>query len=367
MIDLMFLRHGSSELDQHSIHPDFRLSSDHAPLSIDIPISEEVIQTSKLSLAPKSDQETAFIEDIILNFKNMDTSNINDTKKLECTVNQLGTFINQAWTKNAKKSKISKHSKQWWMEECSHSLNNYRASRSLKNWKKFKKVVKDIKRSFFDEKIQEVVNKSRGPWELINWIRRQKLSAIEAINHNGQPCLSPESLWNFLHSTFNTALNRQVDLNILNEVEHKPFFPWSPFSKEEFKSVIRKCSDASAPGPDKLTWCYLKFIINQDTYLTNIINIADSCINLGYWPKYFKYLSTIIIPKPNKTMYDQLKVFQPIILLNTLEKLIKKVITERLQFTVASNDFIHPSQLGGLKFKSTTDASIVLTHIVRSG
>ena len=40
---------------------------------------------------------------------------------------------------------------------------------------------------------------------------------------------------------------------------------------------------------------------------------------------------------------------------------------ERSQFIVASNDFIHPSQLGGLKFKSTTDAGIVLTHIVRSG
>ena len=153
VIDLIFLRYGSLELDQHLIHPDFQLSSDHAPLSINIPISKEDIQTFKLSLAPKSDQETAFIEDIILNFKNMDTSYINDTEKLECTVNQLGIFIDQAWTKNAKKSKISKHSKQWWTEKCSHSLNNYRASRSLKNWKKFKKVVKDVKRSFFDNKI----------------------------------------------------------------------------------------------------------------------------------------------------------------------------------------------------------------------
>jgi len=34
---------------------------------------------------------------------------------------------------------------------------------------------------------------------------------------------------------------------------------------------------------------------------------------------------------------------------------------------VACNDFIHPSQLGGLKFKSTTDAGITLTHIVQSG
>ena len=201
----------------------------------------------------------------------------------------------------------------------------------------------------------------------MNWIKRWKLSAIETINHNGHPCLLPESLWNALHSTFNTALNCQVNLNILNEVEHKPSQQWSPFSKEEFKSAISKCSDASVPGLNKLMWHHLKFIVNQDTCLTNIINIANSCINLGFWPKYFKISSTIIILKPNKTLYDQPKAFRPIVLFNTLGKLIEKVIAERLQFMVMSNDFIHLSQLGRLKFKSTTDTGIVLTHIVRSG
>ena len=66
-------------------------------------------------------------------------------------------------------------------------------------------------------------------------------------------------------------------------------------------------------------------------------------------------------------LYNQPKAFRPIVLLNTLEKLIEKVITERIQFTVTSNNFIHPSQLGGLKFKSTMDAGVALTHIVRSG
>ena len=137
-------------------------------LSIDIHIFEEIILTLKLSLAPKSNQENTFIEDIISNFKIMNTSNIKDMEKLERVVNQLGSIIDQAWTKNTKKSKISKHSKQWWTEECSCSLNNYRASRSLEDWKKFKKVVKDIKRFFFDNKIQEIANKNRGPWELMN-------------------------------------------------------------------------------------------------------------------------------------------------------------------------------------------------------
>ena len=75
----------------------------------------------------------------------------------------------------------------------------------------------------------------------------------------------------------------------------------------------------------------------------------------------------MVIPKPGKTSYDNPKAFHPIVLLNTLGKLIEKVIAERIQFIVASNNFIHPSQLGDLKFKSTSDAGIALTHIIRLG
>ena len=75
----------------------------------------------------------------------------------------------------------------------------------------------------------------------------------------------------------------------------------------------------------------------------------------------------IVIPKPNKLSYDSPKSFRPIVLLNTMGKLIEKVIGDRLQFQVVSNNFIHQSQLGGLKFKSTTDAGIALTHFICTG
>ena len=105
IIDLMFLRNGSSKLDNHFILSDSHLYSDHTPLSIDIPIFEEIINTSKLTITPKSEQETEFIKDIILNFKMLDTSNIEDIIKLEQVVNQLGSIIDQSWSKNAKKIK----------------------------------------------------------------------------------------------------------------------------------------------------------------------------------------------------------------------------------------------------------------------
>ena len=112
VINLMFMRCGSYELDRHSIHPGNCLSSDHAPLSIEIPIIGEVTQSSKFMIHPKSDQEMAFVEEVISSFKNLDTSVIDDSNKLESIVNQLGTIIDYAWKENAKKSRISKHSKQ---------------------------------------------------------------------------------------------------------------------------------------------------------------------------------------------------------------------------------------------------------------
>ena len=52
-------------------------------------------------------------------------------------------------------------------------------------------------------------------------------------------------------------------------------------------------------------------------------------------------------------------------LLNTTNKLFEKIIGERMQFLLISNNFIHLYQLGGLKYKSTTNAGIALTHFIR--
>ena len=79
----MFLCFNSSELDQHFILLESRLFSDHTPLTVTIPLSEEIVQISKLILASKSDQESEFIKDIISNFKRLDTNSIEDSDKLD--------------------------------------------------------------------------------------------------------------------------------------------------------------------------------------------------------------------------------------------------------------------------------------------
>ncbi|KAF9442152.1 hypothetical protein P691DRAFT_682093, partial [Macrolepiota fuliginosa MF-IS2] len=56
------------------------------------------------------------------------------------------------------------------------------------------------------------------------------------------------------------------------------------------------------------------------------------CVELSTWPEYFKISTSVIIPKPNKPNYATPKMFRPIVLLNTLGKLIEKMISNQLQF-----------------------------------
>jgi len=124
---------------------------------------------------------------------------------------------------------------------------------------------------------------------------------------------------------------------------------WILFLKEELLSVIEKCSNTLTLGSDKLSWKHLKRIVKNDTCLNKLIDIANTYIDIDHWLLHFKVSTTIIILKPNKNFYNSFKIYQPIILLNTISKLFEKVISKRLQFILISNNFIHLCQLDGLK------------------
>jgi len=142
---------------------------------------------------------------------------------------------------------------------------------------------------------------------------------------------------------------------------------WLTFLKEKFRNVIIKCRNLSNPGPDCISWRHLKVVVDNNKYLSNIVNIANTHINLSYWPLHFKMFTSIIIPKSNKALYNSSKMFCLIVLLNTLKKLIEKVIEEILQYQPIISNFVYSNQLDSLKQQLTTDASIVLTHLIWSG
>jgi len=171
-IDLVFLQCNSPALNNHSIHPEWCLSSNYAPLTVIIPISEEFINTHKNTTQKDSTEEAQFVKDTINTIKNLNILNFSDIHALENVVNDFAKNMDNVWNKNVKLTNIMRHSKSWWDDNCSSKLKKYRLSKSLEDWKFFCKTVKNTKKTFFDLKIMEIANKKQGPWELINWVNK---------------------------------------------------------------------------------------------------------------------------------------------------------------------------------------------------
>jgi len=55
----------------------------------------------------------------------------------------------------------------------------------------------------------------------MNWVKKHKLPAVEAIQCNGQLCLELENLWDTLYGLFNSAQSCEIDLQLLDEITDK--------------------------------------------------------------------------------------------------------------------------------------------------
>jgi hypothetical protein len=176
-----------------------------------------------------------------------------------------------------------------------------------------------------------------------------------------------ESLWDALHGTYNAASRQQVDLSTLNALDPLLERDWVGFSSCEMFDVLSVCLSCSTPGLDHVTWSHLKRILLDLVISGKILALADACLQVGYWPSDFKESVLVIILKLGKPSYSTTKLFQPIMLLNTLGKLIKKMISTRLQFDSIKFGVFHSNQLGGIQQWSTKDAGLFLIHLVKVG
>jgi len=79
----MFLRPESLEHDNHSIYPDWRLTSNYALLTVNISIFKEHIQTRKWTLVKNSKEEEKFINKLFEAIKRLNMENIQNVEVLE--------------------------------------------------------------------------------------------------------------------------------------------------------------------------------------------------------------------------------------------------------------------------------------------
>jgi len=111
VLDLMFLQSSSDKLNNHIIHLDWHLTSNHMLLTITISTIEENIISVKRSIVKDSEEKKSFIKEVMASFRSLNTSNLSDIPSLKKIIGNFTDIVAESWKKYAKNINITKHSK----------------------------------------------------------------------------------------------------------------------------------------------------------------------------------------------------------------------------------------------------------------
>jgi hypothetical protein len=366
VIDLMFVPVEVSLTTEHEIHPNLRETSDHTPLTVMLPGPDSEVPVTHWSIQSGTDEEQAYLGEVLESLESLLGWEGQIAGEVDKVVKAISATFLKAWDSQAKETRRGKHSNGWWTQECSDSIAVYCASCDADNWVDYRCVMHAAKRDFFKDHINHVASINQRAWDLMAWTCKRNLPTYEAISYRGVPCNSLESLWDALDGSYNAAAAHPVDLSFLHPVTPMPLREWVPFSLLELSEALTACAHNSSPGPDHITWSYLKYWCGSKEVTSLFTHIVNTCIHVGHWPMHFKESLSVIIPKPGKASYSTPKSFRPIVLLNTLGKLVEKMLARRLQFDGLAHNAFEPNQFGGVAQHSTEDAGIYLMHLVRA-
>jgi len=113
-----------------------------------------------------------------------------------------------------------------------------------------------------------------------------------------------------------------------------------------------------------------KKIVCSSSVSAFMANMSNSIMKSAMF--FFPYLknsifhsaSAAFVLSLDKLVYNLLKNFCPIILLNILRKLIEKVIIKRSQIYSLTSNFVYLNKLKGLKQCSILDTSLYLIYLI---
>lgn len=127
----------------------------------------------------------------------------------------------------------------------------------------------------------------------------------------------------------------------------------SQITNEELVAVAKGLKLNKAPGPDGIPNVALKAAILA---FPDLFRVAlQKCMDEGRFPDRWKIQKLVLLPKPGKVPGEPGS-FRPICLLDTLGKLLERIILNRLMLYTEGEHGLAPRQFGFRKGRSTVDA-----------
>lgn len=124
-------------------------------------------------------------------------------------------------------------------------------------------------------------------------------------------------------------------------------------SNRELVAIAKSLAMKKAPGPDGIPNAALKEAIQAFPDMFRIT--MQKCLDEGHFPDKWKIQKLVLLPKPGKPPGDPAS-YRPICLLDTLGKLLERIILNRLSIYIEGEYGLSRRQFGFRKGRSTLDA-----------
>lgn len=335
-----------------------RRRSDHAIFFL--AFGKQKLHWGRSYIARDSEEEASFLADIAHALV------ANAYLDPEIAGQNMMIAADTTWKAHSKPAHIDSNPNSWWTDECQIAKDLYLLHCTHTYLRAYNDATKLARQQFFMHRI-ELMTENNAPWEGIRWTKPRPPPKYSTITNNGAPIPDMLVLFDTMHSHFSSTTNRPPPSpSFFDSVPQEPAHSWLPISQQEIVDMLKLTSNASAPGPDEITWFHIKQIYSMEGVPDALIYLFNNICDSGVWPSWFKASTSVIIPKPKKTDYSVPKLYRPIALLNTLGKLLTKVLANRMQFDAAAFSLLHEGQCGGVQKHATIDAGLVLLDFINT-
>ena len=100
-------------------------------------------------------------------------------------------------------------------------------------------------------------------------------------------------------------------------------------TRDEVKKAIWNPAADKAPGRTGIPNRFLRLLTGRPI-IGAVVHLFQACIEVGHHPPQFKEANTVILKKPAKKDYSELKSYRPIALLDILGKALETVVLRKL-------------------------------------
>ena len=280
--------------------------------------------------------------------------------------------------RHAKPVKLCARSKRWWRPELRHARSLWASAR--KQWQAractratfkaaradYYRQIRNAKRTCWESFLggtQDSLDDPNRCWQALRYTKPPGNATTPAL-HGTDPGASPA-----------TSLSEK---EALIRKSAFPDAPWSHTPKERpgglahtlitperVQQALFSQSTKKAPGEDRLNFKAYRLLWALDS--PRIIALARQCFRLGFHPKTWKTAKGILLKKPGKSDYSQVKAWRVISLLSCLGKVIEKLAAGLIADWCEAQGILHPGQMGSRRGRGAIDAVAYLVQTVHQG